>query len=615
MSAHKSLLGHKIEQLEKAIQNVNNAKRQLGRKNVEVKSQIQTNVSRQLEALRNREVWLLNQVDMVTDAKEEGLQQQQARLNKALGILQSGIVYPELGDNLYSWESKLQLLDVDDLQPEENPFISFKADSKGLRDVIMNYGKVVDTQVGIKTSFMEPDRPALSLPPHLEEYEDAQHHVLYKTLEEISRNKTKEPYVNVHLPKLSPRLEDWLVVPSTVTTPSNTKHKLSLPDFSNKTSDWLKQPITMDTVPPVTSISSDVSIQTWLHKIKQDTCEEQEIDFEMIEDQADWSSGHGSNDRDKKSCLSSPSSPSQCWILLKEKDAEGATPEQITSPIAEWVKQMKELPLEEWLLPNKTDEKEVQPTSKFDNFFQSLNLDNTVWLIPQEGQKRKSCCHRNDESKTLNQSTSVHSHSVSNGPCSAANIGHFGKPTDAITNSDNPWLKTTTSSPVSVRSFTLPDKLQKDKDIKSWLLNGHVSVLPTTPLPCLELEKYKARTKDMCWLKSQQSNSRTEKRDLVDFKFSSKFESPTSVTCSDQSIWLMPLSSKEKMSNLNPKASFSNFFDYQNGKETQFWLLHSDEAQMKETNSVKSKTDETTGEKWLYLRQAPSVTKQVQTTK
>ncbi|KAK3579480.1 hypothetical protein CHS0354_028293 [Potamilus streckersoni] len=613
MSAPTSQLGHKIEQLEKAIQNVNNAKRQLSRKNVEVKSQIQTNMSRQLETLRNREVWLLNQVDMVTGAKEECLQQQQARLNKALGILQSGIVYPEQGDILYNWERKLQLLEVDDLQPEESPFISFKADSKGLREVIMNYGKVVDSPAGIKTSFMEPNRPSLSLPPHLEEYEDAQHHVLYKTLEEINRSKTKEPYVNVHLPKLSPRLEDWLAVPSTVTTPSNNKHKLSLPDFSKKTSDWLKQPFTMDTVPTVTSISSDVSIQTWLHKIKQDPCEEQEEDFEMIEEQAEWSSGLGSND--KKSCLSSPSSPSQYWILLKERDAEVARPEQNTSPIAEWLKKIKELPLEEWLLPKKADEKVVQPTSTFENFFQNLNLDHAVWLLPQGGQKKKSCCQGNGGSATLNQSTTcpiVYSHSTSTDPCLAANISHFRKPTDAIRNSDNPWLKTTTSSTISVGSFTLPDKLQKDKDIKSWLLNGHVSDLPTTPLPCNELEKYKAKTKDMCWLKSQQSKSGPEKQDMMDFKFSSKFESPTSVTCSDESIWL---TNKEKMSNLNPKASFSNFFDYQNGRETRFWLLHSDEAQMKETNLVKSRTDETTGEKWLYLRQTPAATKQVQTTK
>ena len=46
-------------------------------------------MSRQLEALRNREVWLLNQLDIISGAKEEVLQQQSARLHKTLGVLQS----------------------------------------------------------------------------------------------------------------------------------------------------------------------------------------------------------------------------------------------------------------------------------------------------------------------------------------------------------------------------------------------------------------------------------------------------------------------------------------------------------------------------------------------
>ena len=57
----------------------------------QVKSQIQTNISRHLEALRNREVWLLNQVDLLQSAKEEVLHQQQAKLNKQLGLIQSKI--------------------------------------------------------------------------------------------------------------------------------------------------------------------------------------------------------------------------------------------------------------------------------------------------------------------------------------------------------------------------------------------------------------------------------------------------------------------------------------------------------------------------------------------
>lgn len=62
---------------------------------LQAKSRIQCNISRQLEALRNREVWLLNQLDVVSSAKEEVLQQQSARLNQTLGVIQSSLQFPD----------------------------------------------------------------------------------------------------------------------------------------------------------------------------------------------------------------------------------------------------------------------------------------------------------------------------------------------------------------------------------------------------------------------------------------------------------------------------------------------------------------------------------------
>lgn len=57
--------------------------------NAQVKLQVQTAVSRNLEALRNREVWLLNQVELLQSAKDEVLSRQQAKLHKLLGIIQT----------------------------------------------------------------------------------------------------------------------------------------------------------------------------------------------------------------------------------------------------------------------------------------------------------------------------------------------------------------------------------------------------------------------------------------------------------------------------------------------------------------------------------------------
>jgi nuclear receptor coactivator 4 len=64
-----------------------------------VKSEIHSGISRQLEALRNREVWLLNQVELIQNMKDEVLHVQQARLNKMLGVAQSGLA-DSLGSNL-----------------------------------------------------------------------------------------------------------------------------------------------------------------------------------------------------------------------------------------------------------------------------------------------------------------------------------------------------------------------------------------------------------------------------------------------------------------------------------------------------------------------------------
>jgi nuclear receptor coactivator 4 len=58
---------------------------------LQVKSEIQTSVSRQLEWLRTRELHLLEQVELIQAAKEELLSQQQETLHQALGGLHSSL--------------------------------------------------------------------------------------------------------------------------------------------------------------------------------------------------------------------------------------------------------------------------------------------------------------------------------------------------------------------------------------------------------------------------------------------------------------------------------------------------------------------------------------------
>lgn len=287
-------MSENVCKLESAIQQINNVKRNLNKNSSEVKSQIRTGISRLLETLRNREVWLLNQVDLLVSAKEEVLHHQQAELNKKLGVIQSsqGTERFELGD----------------LKPEETPFIDFRADPSVLREQIVNYGKVDVTGVPPKSVFVSPGNPSSSLPRHFEDYEDADHHILYKTIEEVSRTKSADSCVYVSVPKLSTRTEDWLAQtkPSTSTA---APPKFSFTPFSTDTGDWLLNPsgainnsqvVTSTTclsgslmstkaipsvhsAPSLHEIPHGSSIQSWLQQIKHNPDVEDDDDFELVE--------------------------------------------------------------------------------------------------------------------------------------------------------------------------------------------------------------------------------------------------------------------------------------------------------------------------------------------
>lgn len=79
--------------------------------NAQVKANIHSNISRLLESMRNREVFLLNQVDVILEAKEERLRGQEDQLNQAIGRLSNCLslldggtsLSTELNDILSRW--------------------------------------------------------------------------------------------------------------------------------------------------------------------------------------------------------------------------------------------------------------------------------------------------------------------------------------------------------------------------------------------------------------------------------------------------------------------------------------------------------------------------------
>ncbi|XP_033736233.1 nuclear receptor coactivator 4-like isoform X2 [Pecten maximus] len=304
-------LEQKIRETQNAIQQLEAIKTHLDKNTSEVKSNMNTTFLRHLRSLWNRQVFLANQVDLIHSSKEEVLHRQVVRLHSLLTSLQSQL--GGAGDNI--------LFDMNDLKPEETPYISFRADSASLKDAIVNYGRLDHTGFPLTSQFMDPRSPAASLPPHFEDYDDAEHHILYKTVEEIKHAKTNSRNIDVHIPKLSARPEDWLThSTATTTTTSALQPAFAFPAFSKDPSDWLKssstevsdscqQPIMSVISPDVLAISPSVSfctassttsgsctprgiptvssttssIDTWLLQIKQNPDMEEEDDFEIVD--------------------------------------------------------------------------------------------------------------------------------------------------------------------------------------------------------------------------------------------------------------------------------------------------------------------------------------------
>ncbi|CAL1528832.1 unnamed protein product [Lymnaea stagnalis] len=275
----------RVFQLENAIQKLDSVKKHLNRNASDIKAEIHTNVSRNLECLRGREVSLLSQVDRVLGMKEESLQQQQARLNQALGVIQTGLsmVQEDTASEKQLAETLKKLKRVE-LSPEETPYISFRADHVGIRESILNYGRVDANGLPLITAFDDPGNPSASLPRHVEEYEDVDHHVFYKTVEEVKRSQNAGSCITVSIPKLSNRVEDWL------------QKKLPTPTYKSETETVARplpaiRPSTLTKTgdsPPVglsrsSTPGSTCSLNNWLSIIKQHADLEEEHDFEIID--------------------------------------------------------------------------------------------------------------------------------------------------------------------------------------------------------------------------------------------------------------------------------------------------------------------------------------------
>ncbi|KAK5854453.1 hypothetical protein PBY51_015520 [Eleginops maclovinus] len=139
------------DQLLDAIRGVTRAEQQLRESSREVRGQLQSAVSRQQEALRCREVWLLGQIQLLETLQTETLQTQLQHLHRLQGQfdvllhqMQSSTCSKELNQQLSLCMERLSSLS---LTPEESPELFFTADTHSLRSAITSFG-CVSAQVG-----------------------------------------------------------------------------------------------------------------------------------------------------------------------------------------------------------------------------------------------------------------------------------------------------------------------------------------------------------------------------------------------------------------------------------------------------------------------------------
>ncbi|OPJ84608.1 nuclear receptor coactivator 4 isoform B [Patagioenas fasciata monilis] len=135
--------------LEAALSGIVKAEQQIKENWREVKAKIHSHISRHLECLRSREVWLFEQVDLIQQLKEEALQQQAQQLYWYLG--QFSCLIHQL-ERSYSNELANQIsvclerLGNLTLKPEESSILNFEADTSYLRQAITSFGSIKTMQ-------------------------------------------------------------------------------------------------------------------------------------------------------------------------------------------------------------------------------------------------------------------------------------------------------------------------------------------------------------------------------------------------------------------------------------------------------------------------------------
>ena len=138
-----------IESVKSALSLAATQKNMFCEQAVVAKNQIQDDVSFHLELLRNREVWLLEQVDVHAQIKEESFEN---RLNELCVLLAKLEVYEELletqelqGNEVIANQAKEIMSQLGNVPHhfEDESSVCFSADNFALTDAVKKYGNIV----------------------------------------------------------------------------------------------------------------------------------------------------------------------------------------------------------------------------------------------------------------------------------------------------------------------------------------------------------------------------------------------------------------------------------------------------------------------------------------
>lgn len=217
-----SRCGDARRQLELAIGGVVRAEQQIKDNLREVKAQIHSCISRHLECLRSREVWLNEQVDLIYQLKEETLQQQAQQLYCLMGQFSCLIHQLECTQNkdLANQVSVcLERLGNLTLKPEDSTVLLFEADTTALRKTITTFGS-------LKTIQIPEHLMAHSSSPNIGSLLEKRNCILVPEQKSVSTSTTvplsewllgSKPATGLQVPHVpSTNLQDWLTPKQTL---------------------------------------------------------------------------------------------------------------------------------------------------------------------------------------------------------------------------------------------------------------------------------------------------------------------------------------------------------------------------------------------------------------